>query len=542
MTRFLLSCILIALLTGPGSLKGQIDSSSINTSPYGVIYNHLYYLQPDNYLPSRAALSLPADIVERDEKAIQLKQVLDGKGLFIDLNRMPRQRNYVDSLSMESIYFLDRKEPKIYLEKIDEKWLYSRTTLESLEVMHQKLYPFGTQFVTYFQAPVWQVGMLGIKLWKWLAIVLMLFLSTVIFYVLKWSSSAIFRRFLKNRLVLDETAERSLHIITRLIGISVGIRFLHYFLPMLQLTPKLTYGALRILNVLGLFLIILILRHCISIFFTYLDKAAKKTENTMDDQLLPVLQKLTIIFLWAIGLIYILDYLDVNVTALLAGISIGGLALALAAQDTVKNFFGSIMIFLDKPFQIGDWIHFKDIDGSVEEVGVRSTRIRTFANSLTYVPNALLADSVIDNMGLRVYRRFKTDVGITYDTPPELIEKFVDGIRKIVALHPGTRKDYYEVHLNSFGPYSINILIYMFFETPSWTDELRGKHDILYAIIKLADTLGVRFAFPTQTLHIEEMAQAGIPNKPFPKRNEQTDTDMDRLLKEMDQYFSRERS
>jgi MscS family membrane protein len=167
------------------------------------------------------------------------------------------------------------------------------------------------------------------------------------------------------------------------------------------------------------------------------------------------------------------------------------------------------MIFVDKPFQIGDWINFDGVDGTVEEVGLRSTRLRTFANSLVYVPNGPLADKVINNMGLRVYRRFTTDVGVTYDTPPELIESFVEGIEELVKAHPITRKDYYEVHLNSFGASSLNVLVYVFFQAPDWSTELKARHELMLGIIQLANLLGVRFAFPTQTLQIEEVPGQG---------------------------------
>ena len=167
------------------------------------------------------------------------------------------------------------------------------------------------------------------------------------------------------------------------------------------------------------------------------------------------------------------------------------------------------MIFIDKPFQIGDWITSGDIDGSVEEVGFRSTRIRTFRNSLMYVPNGKLADAMIDNHGLRVYRRYYTKLSITYDTPPPLIETFVEGLKEIVKTHPTTRKDYIEISFNEFGPSSLNIMFYMFFEVPTWSEELQGRHEINLEIMKLAEHLGINFAFPTQTLHIENM-----PGKP----------------------------
>ena len=161
------------------------------------------------------------------------------------------------------------------------------------------------------------------------------------------------------------------------------------------------------------------------------------------------------------------------------------------------------MIFIDRPFQIGDWITSGDIDGSVEEVGFRSSRIRTFRNSLMYVPNGKLADSVIDNHGMRQYRRFYTQIAVTYDTPPELINTFVEGLRKIVETHPDTRKDYYNVYFNDMAAFSLNIMFYIFFEVPDWGAELKARHEVLMQILKLGNELGVNFAFPTQTLHME---------------------------------------
>lgn len=538
--RFRLVFLLLLLGISYQGLS-QIDSTDIFDSPYTAIYNHLYYLQSDSYEPGRAALSLPGTEENRIELSIKLKQILDGKGLFLDLNRIPQDSSYVDSLVGEQVYFISEKEPLIYVERINGNWVYSRTTVQSIPALHKSVYPFGTQFVSYFHAPFWQVKILTIKLWKWLGIFLFGILAWIVTGLISKVSQGVFRNFIRRRLALNAVVEKVILTLSRIISILLGIRLFLYFLPMLQIDPLKNAYLIKGLNILSLFLIILILKNIATIVFQFFNKAAKKTDNTLDDQLLPVVEKLVAIIIWAFGIIYILDYLDVNVTALLAGLSIGGLALALAAQDTVKNFFGSIMIFLDRPFQIGDWIHFKDVDGTVEEVGIRSTRIRTFANSLTYVPNALLADSIVDNMGLRVYRRFNTTIGITYDTPPETIEKFVQGIREIIKMHPKTRKDYFEVHLNGFGESSINILVYMFFQAPSWTDELIGKHEVLYAIIKLADKLGVRFAYPTQTLHIEEVPTAGKSNTPIPQKDKEVQENLDAFLKEIKNYFNTDR-
>ena len=200
-----------------------------------------------------------------------------------------------------------------------------------------------------------------------------------------------------------------------------------------------------------------------------------------------------------------MSVLGVEITPLLAGASVGGLALALAAQDTLKNFFGSITIYTDSPFEIGDWIVFDGGEGVVEEIRVRSTRIRTFHNSVISVPNGILADLKIDNMGRRRFRRFRSQIGLTYDTPPDLIDAYITGLREIVKEHPKTKNDPYEIHLNEFGTSSLNILVYIFFEVENWSQELKARQEFMLEAIRLAKELNVRFAFPTSTLHIEEM-------------------------------------
>ena len=235
-----------------------------------------------------------------------------------------------------------------------------------------------------------------------------------------------------------------------------------------------------------------------------LERVTLGTESKMDDQLLPVLKRAGQFVILAIWLFHLLSVLNVNITTLIAGLSIGGLAVALAAQDTLKNLFGSIMIFLDRPFQIGDWVKFSEGEGTVEEVGFRSTRIRSFANSVIYVPNSKLSDSMIDNFGLRIYRRYSTTIGITYDTPPDRIEEFIIGLRLLVTENPNITNENYEIHLNGLGASAFEILFYIFFEVPDWSAELKEKHNLLMAIIKLAHRLDVKFAFPSQSIYIEQ--------------------------------------
>ena len=224
--------------------------------------------------------------------------------------------------------------------------------------------------------------------------------------------------------------------------------------------------------------------------------------------MVPIVRKSLRVFVVLVGTLAILQSFDISIIPLLTGLSIGGLAFALAAQDTIKNFFGSVMIFVDKPFQVGHWITSGEIDGTIEEVGFRSTRIRTFTNSVMYIPNGKLADATINNHGLRVYRRFYTNIGLTYETAPDKIQLFVNGLEKIVQDHPYTAKDNYNIYLNEIGPYSLGVMFYIFFEVPEWSLELKARHEVLLAILKLGQTLGVNFAYPTQTLHMAQLSKS----------------------------------
>jgi MscS family membrane protein len=234
-----------------------------------------------------------------------------------------------------------------------------------------------------------------------------------------------------------------------------------------------------------------------------LNEKAKKSENKFDDLLVPMISKSIKVFVVVIGVIFTADNLNIDVTSLLAGLGLGGLAFALAAKDLLGNFFGSLTVLLDRPFHIGDWVIIGDVEGSVEEVGFRSTRIRTFYNSLITLPNSNLTTTTIDNMGARRYRRMKTMLGLTYDTPPEKIDAFCEGVRELVRLHPYMRKDYFHVYFNQYNSASLDILVYVFWETPEWNTELRERHRFLLDILRLAKQVGVEFAYPTQTLYLK---------------------------------------
>ena len=237
-------------------------------------------------------------------------------------------------------------------------------------------------------------------------------------------------------------------------------------------------------------------------------KKAEQTETKLDDQLVPIARRSGKVFLFIIGVVLVLQNMGYSVGSLLAGLGIGGVAFAMASKDTVANLFGSLVIFLDKPFQIGDWIEMGAIEGTVEEVGLRTTRVRTFANSLITVPNLMFTTQSINNWSRMKKRRIKMTVGVTYDTGPDKMDLLVKRIREIIAEDEKIRDDFYLVNFDNFGPHSLDVFIYCFTVTTNWGDFLQAKQEFMLKIMRAVEALGLSFAFPTQSLHVESLPGA----------------------------------
>lgn len=238
----------------------------------------------------------------------------------------------------------------------------------------------------------------------------------------------------------------------------------------------------------------------------WMEKAAA-TETKLDDQLVPIARRSAKVFLVIIGIVLVLQNLGYSVGSLLAGLGIGGVALAMASKDTVANLFGSLVIFLDKPFQIGDWIEMGDIEGTVEEVGLRTTRVRTFANSLITVPNLMWTTQSINNWSRMQKRRIKMTVGVTYSSAPEKVEALVQRIRDIIKADENIRDDFFLVNFDNFGPSSLDVFIYCFTVTTNWGEFLQAKETFMLQIMHAVRELGLSFAFPTQSIHVESLPQ-----------------------------------
>jgi MscS family membrane protein len=218
-------------------------------------------------------------------------------------------------------------------------------------------------------------------------------------------------------------------------------------------------------------------------------------------QFVPLIKKSLRVFVLIVGSLLIVQNLGYSVGSLVAGLGIGGLAVALAAQESLANFFGSIVLLADRPFKVGDWVQVGEVDGNVEELGFRSTRIRTWSRSLVTIPNKTLANSVVENWSAMPNRRVRQVIGITYDTPAEKVRAFVDGVRSIISSHKGVNQDFHLVNFTDFNSSSLDVLVYYFTDTTRWAEHLAIREEINLSFMRLAEGLGVSFAFPARTLY-----------------------------------------
>lgn len=276
----------------------------------------------------------------------------------------------------------------------------------------------------------------------------------------------------------------------------IGLRFL-------GLPPSVQVAALLVVKFLVAFGVVRTAFRFINILTWVLKSKAEKTPSRFDDLVVPFFDKTAKVVVVAIGIVFIADVLGISPASLLAGLGIGGLAVALAAQETVKNLFGSLTVVLDRPFEIGDDVKIgSDVVGTVEEVGLRSTRIRTWENTLITVPNGNLISANVDNLGRRTFWRYRALINLAYDTPPERLHAFCLGLRELVMQHPATRKESVFAGLHELGASSLDVLFICHFAVKTEGEHIAARHRLLLDVITLASRLGVEFAYPTRTVHL----------------------------------------
>ena len=495
-----------------------------------------------NRRPAAECLNLEGWGVQPQDR--QAKILADALKFVLDRTVYVESLEILDDPKTESPYRyrLVQNQWPIELERMEDgRWLFSANMLDPLQEMFRAVadspskVPDAPEFsfrsmpeLWLFSAlPVWaQQRIWFLELWQWLGLLGVLLGGIVADrlarVILRHISAWIVRRLKASTDTnLEETALRPIGLV--ILGYVWLELFQVLWLPK-TLGNVLTNAAWFIVVFAGIWATYRV----IDVVLGYTKTIAARRASKFDELLVPFARKILKVVVTIVGLIYFASRIlpPNQIGALLGGLGLGGLAFALAAQDTLKNLFGSITVMLDRPFEIGDWVKIGDVEGTVESVGFRSTRIRTFYHSQINVPNGKLIDAIVDNLGRRKYRRISCKLGLTYDTSPEKIDAFCEGVRELIRRHPFTRKDYYHVYFNEFGATSLDVLLYCFHEAPDWSTELRERHRLFSDILRLAQRLGVEFAFPTQTLHLHNADEAPASTARRPAKADQLAPDI----------------
>ena len=329
-----------------------------------------------------------------------------------------------------------------------------------------------------------------------LGIALGAFVVGKIFY---WTTGGVLRRLTRKTAtklddILIDMIDEPLVLVITALGLRVAVSML--VLP--DAVALFLANGLRGLTVVAIAWIFVRLFEASIVHF--LQPAIEKSESDLDDQLLPIARKGGKTILWSLGIIMALNNAGYDVAALIAGLGIGGLALAMAAQDTVKNVFGGFTLFTDQPFALNDRVIVGGFEGVVEEIGLRSSRIRTLAGRRVTIPNSTISNSAIENVSSEPSRKVVMTLGLTYDTTPDAMRQAMETLREIEGQHGDDTTGDPVIAFAGFGDFAMNIL-FIYYISPG-ADIMGVQSSINLSILDRFNAAGLAFAFPTQTIEL----------------------------------------
>jgi len=349
-----------------------------------------------------------------------------------------------------------------------------------------KLTAFGIPYYKYFIAL--------------LIIIAALLLAKVLFNAAKKIVSA---SFMKANIHVGDDNIQLLSTPFKLVFFVIGVRVAVLFLGLPAEIRNIVSAVLR--TIIALLLLWVIFRF-MDALLSYLQKRAVPSTAKLDVKLLPFTFKGIKVLLAIVFIILIIQNWNYDITTLLTGLGLGGLAFALAAQNTLANFFGSVVIMTDRPFSLGDWIQTPSVEGTVEDIGFRSTRIRTFSQALVTVPNSTLSNESITNWSRMGKRRISFRLKLMIKTSSDQVRKFIERARILLQNNPDLDKETVFVYLDEFGNESLDVFFYFFTKTTNWKEYLEIKEQVNFQIMDLLDELNISLAYQSRSVYLEKKA------------------------------------
>lgn len=306
----------------------------------------------------------------------------------------------------------------------------------------------------------------------------------------------------KNRKKIKESAfYNPLRIFLGILGIYIAILFLK---QPLNLSDEVMKVVATIFKIISVIVFAKGFAESLTPKSSFVKRIKERNTKNVEDSMLDFILKIARALIYIIAGFIVITLLGINLNGLVAGLGIGGVIVTLAAQDTAKNLFGGMVIFIDKPFSVGDWIEMSPFEGTVEDITFRSTRVRTFENSLVNIPNSVISNSSIINWSKMEKRRYKTNLCIQIDTPLEKLEKFEKRVKEMLQEREGIYDDSIIVRFDEIKDNGINILVCSYTDSIDYPSYLAEKENINCKIMKILREENIELAYDTKTVYVKE--------------------------------------
>lgn len=466
--------------------------------------------------PGRAAAFLDLTLVEdRDrgpELARRLSVLLDSR-LHLDVEQVSADAagDLTDDLARdrEELGRLTGAEGRVVSVAMTRRerdgalrWIFSASTVAAVDELFAALPDAWVR--EHLPETLRRSGPLGLQWWQWLALVTLIPLAVVVGLLLAPPAQALLKRLVsRTRTEFDDALVASARgPIVLLIGVATSAMLLRWIaLP--GAAERVVRELQQAFAVVAVFWILL---RVIGVLQAAMPSAEWTRSHPALRSLIPLGARIARLLVFLAGLLTVIASFGYPIATILAGLGIGGIAVALGAQKSLEHFFGSVSIGIDQPFRVGDWVSVDGVEGDVEAIGLRSTRIRTLDRTVVSIPNGRLADMRAENYGERDRIRFRAEVGLEYSTTAAQVVAVRDGIEALLRAHPLTWPERVEVRLFRFAPSSIDIEAFCWVLTRDINDFRRVREEHLLGIMRIVEQAGASFAFPTQTVHVKRTA------------------------------------
>jgi MscS family membrane protein len=503
----LVFCFLADAAAGQGTANSLLGDPLGRDNPRSAMHGYLEASRAGEY--EKAAQYMDLGRVPKSRGATlarQLKTVLD-RVLWVELDQLsddaegdrddglPRNRDLVGTINTKDGpvgVFVERRR-----EAGEQVWKIAAATVAGIPDLHAE---FGDGPLAEFLPPMFfELHFLEVQLWQWIGLLVLVVVAAAVSWILTF---LLFRtaRGLASR-SQTEIDDVVLQLAAGPVRLLVGVlAFAGTTYPLGLAVPVRAFlGAVE--KGLVILAATWLLLRLIDLLARFIEQRLFVRGQAMALSVVPLGRRTVKVLVAAIAVLAALQNFGVNVTGIVAGLGIGGLAVALAAQKTVENLFGGVTLIADQPVRVGDFCRFGDKIGTVEEVGLRSTRIRTLDRTVVTVPNAEFSSLQLENFTRRDRIWFHPTLGLRYETSPDQLRFVLIGIKKLLATHPRVEPDPARVRFTGFGDFSLNLDIFAYIRTNDYNEFLAIQEDLLLRIMDIVEESGTGFAFPSQTIY-----------------------------------------